>query len=75
MEDIETEETREKCELFKNYYFVSFRSHDNGNFNTADVEPINMYNVVMREGILTVSILKKWDFYRCHPNPKINLGI
>lgn len=61
MEDIETEESREKCELFKNYYFVSFRSHDN-NFNTPDVEPINMYNVVMREGILTVSILEKWDF-------------
>ncbi|GBB86672.1 hypothetical protein RclHR1_13050001 [Rhizophagus clarus] len=53
MEDIETEETREKCELFKNYYFVSFRSHNNGNLVTADVEPINMYNVVMREGILT----------------------
>ncbi|CAB4385017.1 unnamed protein product [Rhizophagus irregularis] len=52
MEDIETEESREKCELFKNYYFVSFRSHDN-NFNTPDIEPINMYNVVMREGILT----------------------
>jgi len=53
MEYIETEESREKCELFKNYYFVSFRSHDNGNLNTADVEPVNMYNVVMREGILT----------------------
>ncbi|CAG8454250.1 14495_t:CDS:2 [Funneliformis mosseae] len=51
MEDIETEESREKCEVFKNYYFISFKSHDN-NVNTAEVEPVNMYNVVMREGIL-----------------------
>ncbi|CAI2166702.1 17444_t:CDS:2 [Funneliformis geosporum] len=54
MEDIETEESREKCEVFKNYYFVSFKSHDN-NLNTAEVEPVNMYNVVMREGILSVN--------------------
>ncbi|CAG8521163.1 17117_t:CDS:2, partial [Funneliformis caledonium] len=54
MEDIETEESREKCEVFKNYYFISFKSHDN-NVNTAEVEPVNMYNVVMREGILSVN--------------------
>ena len=61
MEDIETEESREKCEVFKNYYFISFKSHDN-NLNTAEVEPVNMYNVVMREGILSVSsFFKKWN--------------
>ena len=53
-EDIIEQETREKVELFKSYYFVCFRS-----FYQVDkdseyyMEPVNVYAVVFREGILT----------------------
>ncbi|CAJ0635022.1 7961_t:CDS:2 [Entrophospora sp. SA101] len=53
MEDIETEESREKCELFKNYYFINFQSYDQNNCIPPDIEPTSMFNVVMREGILS----------------------
>ncbi|KAK3047122.1 hypothetical protein LTR09_011454 [Extremus antarcticus] len=55
-EDITTQETREKVELFRSYYFLCFRS-----FNAIDpasedyLEPINIYAVVFREGLLTFS--------------------
>ncbi|KAF2158071.1 cora-domain-containing protein [Myriangium duriaei CBS 260.36] len=55
-EDIETQETREKVELFKQYYFVCFRSfyqEDKQSDNYLD--PINVYAVVFREGLLTFS--------------------
>lgn len=53
-EDIITQETREKVELFKSYYFVCFRS-----FYQVDpksehyLDPVNVYAVVFREGVLT----------------------
>ncbi|KAI9884747.1 MAG: Mg(2+) transporter [Watsoniomyces obsoletus] len=53
-EDITTQETREKVELFKQYYFVCFRS-----FNQMDktseqyMEPVNVYIVVFRKGVLS----------------------
>jgi magnesium transporter len=55
-EDITTQETREKVELFKSYYFVCFRSfyqEDKESKNYLD--PINVYAVVFREGLLTFS--------------------
>ncbi|PNS17586.1 hypothetical protein CAC42_8129 [Sphaceloma murrayae] len=55
-EDITTQETREKVELFKSYYFVCFRSfyqEDEKSENYLD--PINVYAVVFREGLLTFS--------------------
>ena len=53
-EDIITQEVREKVELFKQYYFVCFRSFfqmDKTSENYMD--PVNVYMVVFREGILT----------------------
>lgn len=53
-EDIITQEAREKVELFKQYYFVCFRSFyqmDKNNENYMD--PVNVYMVVFRQGILT----------------------
>ncbi|KAL8692957.1 MAG: hypothetical protein Q9218_002106 [Villophora microphyllina] len=53
-EDIITQEAREKVELFKQYYFVCFRSFfqmDKTSENYMD--PVNVYMVVFREGILT----------------------
>nr|CAG8439656.1 16067_t:CDS:2 [Entrophospora candida]CAG8489576.1 9427_t:CDS:2 [Entrophospora candida] len=63
-EDIETEESREKCELFKNYYFINFRSYNQNNFNPSDdIEPISMFNVVMREGILSFINMKNISYW------------
>ncbi|KAI1078484.1 cora-like Mg2+ transporter [Whalleya microplaca] len=56
IEDITTQEAREKIEIFPSYYFASFRS-----FNAIqeedgpDYEPFNIYVVVFREGTLSFS--------------------
>ncbi|KAK4695642.1 magnesium transporter, partial [Lecanoromycetidae sp. Uapishka_2] len=55
-EDIIMQEAREKVELFKKYYFVCFRSFHQMDPNHEDyMEPVNVYMVVFREGILTVT--------------------
>jgi len=56
-EDIQMEETREKIELFQNYYLVSFRSFDQNPYSPTHLEPINYYIVVFREGTLSVRTL------------------
>jgi magnesium transporter len=61
-EDILMEETREKIELFRNYYFVCFRSFDQDPYSPTHLEPLNMYIIVFREGTLTVSIMFLADF-------------
>ena len=53
-EDIQMEETREKIELFRNYYFVCFRSFDQDPYSPTHLEPLNMYIIVFREGTLSV---------------------
>jgi len=56
IEDIGTQEAREKIELFSSYYFACFRS-----FNIVEIddgqeyEPFNIYVVVFREGTLSFS--------------------
>jgi magnesium transporter len=53
-EDIERQEIREKVELFKQYYFVCFRSFYQMDKMSEDyLEPVNVYMVVFREGIIT----------------------
>ena len=59
IEDILMEETREKIELFRNYYFVCFRSFDQDPYSPTYLEPLNMYIIVFREGTLSVSSLKR----------------
>ncbi|QPC65773.1 hypothetical protein HYE67_008004 [Fusarium culmorum] len=55
-EDIITQETREKIELFPSYYFSSFRSFRSLDQPTGtDYIPFNMYVVVFREGTLSFS--------------------
>lgn len=55
-EDIITQEAREKVELFKQYYFVCFRSFDQVSAESDDyMEPVNVYMVVFREGIITIT--------------------
>jgi magnesium transporter len=56
IEDIITQEAREKIELFPSYYFACFRS-----FNVVqepegkEYEPCNIYVIVFREGTLSFS--------------------
>ena len=53
-EDIITQETREKVELFKHYYFVCFRSfYQMDKQSEYYMEPVNVYAIVFREGIIT----------------------
>ena len=54
-EDIERQEIREKVELFQKYYFVCFRSYQMDKKSEDYLEPVNVYMVVFREGILTFS--------------------
>lgn len=52
-EDILMEETREKIELFRNYYLVCFRSFDQDPYSPTYLEPLNMYIIVFRDGTLS----------------------
>lgn len=52
-EDIMMQEQREKVELFRNYYFVNYRSFDQDQTSDNFLEPVNMYVVVFREGVLS----------------------
>ncbi|KAJ1949310.1 CorA metal ion transporter [Linderina macrospora] len=53
VEDIMTQDVREKCEVHANYYLVSFRSFDADPNSESYLEPKCIYNVVMRSGIIT----------------------
>jgi len=56
IEDIQTQETREKVELFPSYYFACFRSfHSVEVDGHTELEPYNVHVIVFREGILTFS--------------------
>ncbi|KAF3935742.1 hypothetical protein ABW19_dt0209526 [Dactylella cylindrospora] len=52
-EDIRVQETREKVELFRSYYFVSFRSFIQDEESEDFLEPTNVYLVVFRGGVLS----------------------
>ena len=47
------QEAREKVELFRNYYFVNYRTFDQDINSDNYLEPVNMYVVVFREGVLS----------------------
>lgn len=55
-EDIMTQEAREKVELFRQYYFVCFRTFNQVDPNHEDyMEPLNIYMIVFREGVISFS--------------------
>ncbi|EAW24156.1 magnesium transporter CorA family protein [Aspergillus fischeri NRRL 181] len=55
-EDILTQEAREKVELFKQYYFVCFRTFFQlDKTDERFMEPVNFYMVVFRDGVLSFS--------------------
>ena len=71
-EDILMEETREKIELFRNYYLVCFRSFDQDPYSPTHLEPLNMYIIVFREGILSVRLFPT-NFFRLLTDPAVPL--
>jgi magnesium transporter len=52
-EDIMMQEAREKVELFRNYYFLNYRTFEQDPNSDNYLEPVNMYVVVFREGCLS----------------------
>ncbi|ORX98657.1 Mg2+ transporter protein [Basidiobolus meristosporus CBS 931.73] len=56
-EDIQAEETREKCESFKNYYFVNFQTFDMfEQFNVAEAyveNAVSLFNIVRKDSIIS----------------------
>lgn len=52
-EDIMMQEAREKVELFRHYYFVNYRTFEQDKQHEDFLEPVNMYVVVFREGVLS----------------------
>lgn len=52
-EDILMQEAREKVELFRNYYFVNYRTFEQDLYSEDYLEPVNMYMVVFREGVIS----------------------
>jgi magnesium transporter len=55
-EDIMMQEAREKVELFRHYYFVNYRSFEQDTHSEDYMEPVNMYVVVFRDGVISVSV-------------------
>ncbi|KAJ1657600.1 CorA metal ion transporter [Dispira simplex] len=53
VEDILTEDAREKCETFQNYYFINFRTFQMDPSQNEYLDPISMYMVVLKEGIIS----------------------
>jgi magnesium transporter len=55
-EDIMTQEAREKVELFKQYYFVCFRTFFQvDKISDRFLDPVHIYMVVYRDGVLSFS--------------------
>lgn len=52
-EDIRMQESREKVELFRHYYFVSFHTFEPDRESEDFLEPISFYAVVFAGGILS----------------------
>ncbi|KAG1150617.1 hypothetical protein G6F37_000201 [Rhizopus arrhizus] len=51
--NIQAQESREKCEIFQHYMFVSFRTF-NQDFNSPNyLDAINFYIIVFKDGVLT----------------------
>ncbi|KAF2835156.1 cora-domain-containing protein [Patellaria atrata CBS 101060] len=52
-EDIMQQEAREKVELFRDYYLVSYRTFEQDPKHENYMDPVNMYLVVFKDGIIS----------------------
>ena len=57
VEDIMTNEPREKCEAFNNYYFINFKSFDSEPYSTTYLQPVGLY-ILLFQGFV-ISVRKK----------------
>lgn len=53
IEDIATDEPREKCETFGHYYFINFKSFDSDPFSPTYLQPIGMYILIFKDYVLS----------------------
>lgn len=53
IEDIRQKIDHEKVELFKNYHFLCFNSFNNDEDSEEYLEPINVYLVIFKEGVIS----------------------
>lgn len=60
-EDIMEQEAREKVELFRNYYFVNYRTFEQDEKSEDYMDPVNMYFVVFKGGVISVSDMLHYD--------------
>ncbi|KAI9654016.1 MAG: CorA metal ion transporter [Alyxoria varia] len=52
-EDIMEQEAREKVELFRNYYFVNYRTFEQDQTSAEFMDPVNMYFIVFKGGVIS----------------------
>ncbi|KAL0074589.1 hypothetical protein J3Q64DRAFT_1416854 [Phycomyces blakesleeanus] len=52
-EDIQAQESREKCEIFQNYIFINYRTFESDYVSPNYLEPINFYILLFKNGVLT----------------------
>lgn len=64
-EDVLTEESREKCEIFRNYMFVCYRAFNQDHYSADFLKPINFYNIVFKHGIVTVQFFSSLTLVSC----------
>jgi len=62
-EDIMMQEAREKVELFRTYYLVSYRTFEQDSNSEDYMDPVNIYVVVFRDGVISV-----WIPLQQHPS-------
>lgn len=65
-EDIMEQEQREKVELFRNYYFVNYRTFEQDQSSPDHLDPVNMFFVVFKGGVISVSLR---PYYFSCPSP------
>ena len=53
VEDIMMQEAREKVELFRSYYLVSYRTFEQDPNHENFMDPVNIYAIVFREGVIS----------------------
>ncbi|KAI8595134.1 hypothetical protein EDD21DRAFT_313779 [Dissophora ornata] len=75
IEDISTEEVREKYEVFRNYYFVCFRTFDQDYNSGTYLQSVSVYSIVLRDGIITfhfrpiyhhLNVLRRLEQFHSH---------
>ncbi|KAF8447031.1 hypothetical protein BGX38DRAFT_1270664 [Terfezia claveryi] len=68
-EDIMMQEAREKVELFRSYYLVSYKSFEQDMRSEDYLDPVNIYVVVFRDGVISHGVLIRRDKFHFSLTP------